>query len=60
MLFPFFLILTELIFFNGELDVQEDALNVEKSCLPSKILAPFLSKFKSSFFLICQALTFVS
>ena len=33
-----------LIFFTGDLAEQEDALNVEKSCFPSKILAPFLSR----------------
>ena len=53
---PFFLTITESSFLTGELEVQEDALKVEKSCLPSKIFAPFLSKFKSSFLLICQAL----
>ena len=56
MLFPFFLTFTAFIFFTGDLDEHEDALKVEKSCFPSKILAPFLSKLKSNFFFKCHAL----
>ena len=42
----------------GDFAEHEDDLKVEKSCVPSRILAPFLISLKSNLVLICQALFF--
>ena len=40
----------------ADLAEQEEALKVEKSCLPVKILAPLFKRFISIFFFTCQDL----
>ena len=49
-LFIFFFTITAFIFLIGEFAAQEAALKVEKSCVPSKIFAPFIKRSMLSFF----------
>ena len=53
---PFLFTFTECIFFIGDFAEQDEALNVEKSWVPSKIFAPFFNRLILSFFLTCHAL----
>ena len=52
----FLIIFTLFIVFVDDVAVQEDALKVEKSWFPCKILAPFFNKSILSFFFINQVL----
>ena len=50
------LILIGYIFLMGDLAEHDEDLKIEKSCVPSKIFAPFFNNFKFIFFFTCHAL----